>query len=45
MCRNDRVNYYLDIAETISERSTCLKRMYGAVLVKNNEIISTRSLI
>lgn len=37
----NRINYYLDIAEVVSERSTCLKRQYGAVLVKNNEIIST----
>ena len=39
--RVDQINYYLDIAETVLERSTCLKRHYGAVIVKNNEIIST----
>ena len=39
--RVDQINYYLDIAETVLERSTCLKRQYGAVIVKNNEIIST----
>lgn len=38
---DSRINYYLDIAETVLERSTCLKRKYGAVLVKNNEILST----
>ena len=36
-----KVNYYLDIAETVAERSTCLKKQYGAVIVKNDEIIST----
>lgn len=41
MNRVDQINYYLDIAETVLERSTCLKRHYGAVIVKNNEIIST----
>ena len=39
--RIDKITYYLDIAETVLERSTCLKRHYGAVIVKNNEIIST----
>jgi len=35
------VNYYLDIAETVSKRSTCLRRIYGAVIVNNDEIIAT----
>jgi len=39
--RRDKINYYLDIAETISERCTCLRRHYGAIIVKNDEIIST----
>ena len=39
--RINKHNYYLDIAETILERSTCLRRHYGAVIVKNDEIIST----
>lgn len=39
--RIDKINYYLDIAETVSERSTCLKRQYGAIIVNNDEIIST----
>lgn len=39
--RIDKINYYLDIAETILERGTCLRRNYGAVIVKNDEIIST----
>jgi len=39
--RVDKNNYYLDIAETVSQRSTCLSKLYGAVIVKNDEIIST----
>lgn len=39
--RRDKINYYLDIAETVSQRSTCLKRHWGAVIVKNNSIQST----
>ena len=39
--RVDKHNYYLDIAESVLERSTCLRRHYGAVIVKNDEIIST----
>ena len=34
-------NYYLTIAEAVMARSTCLRRKYGAVIVKNDEIIST----
>ena len=41
MRRIDKENYYLDIAETVLERSTCLRRCYGAILVKSDEIIST----
>ena len=39
--RIDKSNYYLNIAEAASERSTCLKRHYGAIIVNNDEIIST----
>lgn len=39
--RKDKHNYYLDIAETIAERATCIRRNFGAVIVKNDEIIST----
>ena len=39
--RKDTINYYLDIAASVSERSTCLRRHYGCVIVKNDEIIST----
>ena len=41
MKRIDKQNYYLDIAETVLERSTCLRRCYGAIIVKNDEIVST----
>ena len=41
MKRIDKENYYLDIAETVLERATCLRRIYGAIIVKNDEIIST----
>ncbi len=41
MGRRDKHNYYLDIAQTVSERGTCLRRNYGAIIVKNDEIIST----
>ena len=41
MERRDKVNYYLDIAQTVAERGTCLRRNYGAIIVKNDEIIST----
>jgi len=39
--RRDKVNYYLDIAETVLERGTCLRRNYGAIIVNDDEIIST----
>lgn len=41
MERVDKINYYLDIAETVSERSTCIRKRYGCVIVKDDEIIST----
>ena len=41
MGRIDKENYYLNIAETVAGRSTCLRRCYGAILVKSDEIIST----
>ncbi len=41
MERRDKINYYLDIAESSLERSTCLRRNYGAIIVKNDEIIAT----
>jgi len=41
MERVSKENYYLDIAQTVTERATCLRRVYGAIIVKNDEIIST----
>ena len=41
MPRIDKENYYLDIAQTVSERSTCLRRCYGAIIVKSDEVIAT----
>ncbi len=41
MQRVTKHNYYLDIAQTVAERSTCLRKMYGAIIVKNDSIIST----
>jgi dCMP deaminase len=41
MKRRDRINYYLDIAWVVSERATCLRRKFGAILVNNDEIIAT----
>ena len=39
--RIDKINYYLDIAETVAKRATCLRRKWGSVIVNNDEIIST----
>ena len=41
MERRDKINYYLDLAEVVAQRSTCLRRRYGAVIVQNDEVIST----
>lgn len=41
MERIDKINYYLNISESVSERSTCLKKHWGSIIVKNDEIIST----
>lgn len=41
MNRIDKNNYYLDICETILERGTCLRRNFGAIIVKNDEILSS----
>lgn len=39
--RMPKTLYYLSIAKTVSKRSTCLRRQYGAIIVKNDEIIAT----
>lgn len=41
MERKDKINYYLDIAETVTSRSTCMRRKYGAIIVTNDEIVAT----
>lgn len=41
MKRVSKINYYLDIAEAVSTRSTCILKKYGCIIVKNDEIIST----
>ena len=41
MTRRDKENYYLDIAQTVAERGTCLRRNFGAIIVKNDQIMST----
>ena len=41
MERTDKFNYYLDIAETVLERGTCLRRNFGAIIVNHDSIIST----
>lgn len=41
MERIDKVNYYLNIAQAATQRGTCLRRNYGCIIVKNDEIIST----
>ena len=41
MERISKENYYLNIAETVLERATCLRRVFGAIIVKNDEIIAT----
>ena len=39
MERRDKFNYYLDIAQTVLERGTCLRRNYGSIIVKNDEVV------
>lgn len=39
--RISKEDYYLNIAKAVSLRSTCLRRKYGAVIVKNDTIVST----
>ena len=45
MVRRDKNNYYLDMAEVALERGTCLRRNFGAVIVKNDVIISTATTV
>jgi len=41
MTRVSKENYYLDIAQMVSERSTCLRRCFGAIIVKDDTIFSS----
>lgn len=41
MDRITKDQYYLGIAKAVAMRATCIRRMYGCVIVKNDEIIST----
>ncbi len=41
MERKDKINYYLDIADAALKNATCLRRKFGAVIVKDDQIIST----
>lgn len=41
MERVSKINYYLDIAQAVSKRSTCLRKHYGAIIVKDDCIVAT----
>ena len=41
MERKSKINYYLDIAQTVSSRGTCLRKNFGAIIVRNDVIVST----
>ncbi|HUU47126.1 MAG TPA: deaminase [Acidobacteriota bacterium] len=39
--RPSKIEYYLNIAEEVARRGTCLRRNFGAVIVHNDQIVST----
>lgn len=41
MERKSKINYYLDIAQTVATRATCLRRKFGAIIVRDDVIVST----
>lgn len=41
MSRPSKTKYYLDIAAAVASRSTCIRRQYGAIIVKDDAIVST----
>lgn len=41
MDRRTKQNYYLDIAQAVAERGTCIRRKFGAIIVNNDSIVST----
>lgn len=41
MSRISKTDYYLEIAKTVAMRGTCLRRKFGAIIVKDDVIVST----
>lgn len=41
MARISKIDYYLNIAKGVAQRATCLRRIYGSVIVVNDQIVST----
>lgn len=41
MVRPSKDEYYLGIAKAVADRSTCLRRKYGAIIVKDDAIVSS----
>ncbi|MCD6523274.1 MAG: dCMP deaminase family protein [Candidatus Diapherotrites archaeon] len=39
--RPSKDQYYLDIAKAVAERSPCIRRKFGAIIVRNDAIVST----
>lgn len=39
--RPSKEDYYLNIAQEVARRGTCLRRLFGAVMVRDDQIIST----
>lgn len=39
--RRSKINYYLDIAQAVTLRGTCLRKNFGAIIVKDDVIVST----
>ena len=41
MKRPSKTDYYLNIAREVAQRSTCLRRRVGAVIIREDQIIAT----
>ncbi len=41
MGRITKTQYYFDIAMSVAQRATCLRRIYGSVIVVNDQVVST----
>lgn len=39
--RPSKEEYYLNLASQVAERGTCLRRKFGAIIVKDDQILST----